>query len=242
MRGIFSNWRKQNLSKATLGKYFLYAIGEIFLITIGVLIAVKINQNQEHKRHSALRCQYLEELKYTFDYDIKDVKENISGIERWNPKITELIDAIQNNRLSEVDSLYKKFGTVGNFIFFGQRSKTKIEELKYSSVDLIGNRELRNKILFYQDGKIMFLMGIERRYNLVDEQVRLYYSKNFLGYHYGNAVPYNMDVIEQDNQFLSLLFQKADYNGRLKYAYQQILKEQKEIKPLIEQEIANNCN
>lgn len=243
MRGIFSNWRKQNLSKATLGKYFLYAIGEILLITIGVLIAVKINQSQENKRHVQLRCQYLEELNYTFDFDIKDIEENVSGLDSyWIPQIKEVLNAIEKKELAKLDSLEIKLNIISKFLWFGQRSKTKMEELKFSPVDLIGNRELKNKILLYQDEQIMFLKVIEKKYDALNEQIRKYYAENFVGYaYYNNVVPNDLVALEKDKLFFSLTYQKLIFSDWLNSTYKKILEEQYEIKKLIENEIEKNC-
>lgn len=242
MNTFLKRWRKENLNKEHIGKYLLYALGEILLITIGVLIAVNINERQANKQHSALRCQYLEELNYVFEYDIKDVEENILGFNMWNPKMIEVVNAIRNKQLGELDSLHEKLGTIPNFIFWGERSKTKMEELKNSNIDLIGNRKLKNKILLYQDEHIMYLKGIERRYNLVDEQIRQYYAKNFLGYAYEKAVPHSLENLQKDKEFLALTWQKLGFNSRLKNTYERILKEQIGIKVIIEKEIAKNCD
>lgn len=242
MNTFLKKWRKENLNKASIGKYFLYAIGEILLITIGVLIAVNINEWQTNKKNTILRCQYLEELNYVFEYDIKDVKENILGFDRWMPEMREVVIATRNNRLNQLDSLNEKLAIIGNFIFFGQRTRTKMDELKYSEIDLIGNRDLKNKILLYQDEQIMFLREIERRYNLVDEDLRQYYSKNIFGYQaVSEAIPYDLIKLENDNHFLSLVYQKYVLTGFLRSRYQLILNEQQEIQILIEKEIAKNC-
>lgn len=52
------------------GKYFKYAIGEIILVVIGILIALQINNwNQERKDHT-LEKEYLTRLKDDIKFDI----------------------------------------------------------------------------------------------------------------------------------------------------------------------------
>ena len=233
--------RRKSLNKEQIGKYLLYAIGEILLIIIGILIAVSINESVKNSETSKLRCIYLNELLYTFEYDIKDVEENIKAFEVWNPKLHKLHDALRENKLNELDSLYKKFGTVGNFISFGQRSKTKIEELKYSNINLIDNRVLKNKILLYQDEQVSFIRKLEPRYELIGEDIRKYYMKNFRGYNYGEAFPLNLKAIEGDNTYASLVYQRLRMNYLLKSHYDRLIIKQEEIKDLIIQEIEGNC-
>ena len=87
-------------------KYLIYALGEITLVVIGILLAVYINSRITENRSSKIRCTYLEELKFAFRYDIKDVEENIRAFEGWNPKLKSLLQALQDNTTSELDSLY----------------------------------------------------------------------------------------------------------------------------------------
>ena len=162
---FFRKIRYNLMSENKIGKYFKYAIGEIILVVIGILLAVYINEQITENRNNIVRCKYLEELKFTLEYDIEDIEENISGLEKWNPKLEKLISAIQNRQLADLDSLKDKIGTAAQFIFFVQRSKSKIEELKYSNIDLLTDRSLKNKILLYQDNEISSLREIERRYN-----------------------------------------------------------------------------
>ncbi|GMN06188.1 hypothetical protein MTsPCn5_15770 [Croceitalea sp. MTPC5] len=46
---LFKKIRRQHLGKNRIGKYLLYAIGEILLVVIGILIAVAINNSNERK-------------------------------------------------------------------------------------------------------------------------------------------------------------------------------------------------
>ena len=51
-------------------------------------LAVYINEQITENRNNIVRCKYLEELKFTLEYDIEDIEENISGLEKWNPKFS----------------------------------------------------------------------------------------------------------------------------------------------------------
>lgn len=211
------------------------------LIIIGILIAVNIDERVKSSKEEALRCTYLNELKYTFEYDINDVKGNIDALDNWNPKIHDLLNALREDTLEKTDSLYHKFGTVGNFVRFGQRSKTKIEELKYSNINLITNRELKNEILLYQDDRIAFIRYLESRYDLLGEDIRSYYAKNFRGYNYDPAYPVNIDEVKKDNFYFSLVYQRLKMNSFLKDNYSELIVEQEKINEMLNKEIEKNC-
>ena len=57
MKSIFSAFRSQQLSKGKFGSYGLYALGEIVLIVLGILVALGID-NWNNERKDRIREQY----------------------------------------------------------------------------------------------------------------------------------------------------------------------------------------
>lgn len=70
MINFFQKIRQELLSQNRVGKYLMYAIGEIILVVIGILIALQINNtNENHKKE--LRIQsYLKEIQRDLSLDI----------------------------------------------------------------------------------------------------------------------------------------------------------------------------
>ncbi len=50
MKKFFRKIRRSLLEEGKIGKYFKYAIGEIILVVIGILIALQINNWNENRR------------------------------------------------------------------------------------------------------------------------------------------------------------------------------------------------
>ncbi|MEQ9008451.1 MAG: DUF6090 family protein, partial [Ekhidna sp.] len=64
--------RRKLLSKKNkVTSYLLYAIGEIFLVVIGILIAVSINNLNERIKGRELELKYLKNIKLDLEKDIK---------------------------------------------------------------------------------------------------------------------------------------------------------------------------
>ncbi|MEM6700008.1 MAG: hypothetical protein AAF599_16515 [Bacteroidota bacterium] len=145
LRWIIKKTESEN--NRTIFQYILYAIAEIVLVLVGILLAVRIDALVNERREDKIRCIYLEELLAVMDEDITDVEGNIAAFEEWNPVIREVAQALVNSELNQLDSLPEKLGTIGNYINLIQGSSTKVDELKYSSTDLILNRKLKTKIL-----------------------------------------------------------------------------------------------
>lgn len=60
---FFRKIRKNLLSEGKTGKYFKYAISEIFLVVIGILIALQLNNWNDNNNKTKLGKQYLIEMK-----------------------------------------------------------------------------------------------------------------------------------------------------------------------------------
>lgn len=78
---FFRRIRQNILSKQKFGQYLLYAIGEIILVIIGILIALQINNWNQHKNNIAklesFILQYKEDLKLNvklFESEILDAQ------------------------------------------------------------------------------------------------------------------------------------------------------------------------
>ncbi|WP_203296762.1 DUF6090 family protein [Luteirhabdus pelagi] len=56
---FFRKIRQKNLSESKFGKYLLYAIGEIILVVIGILIALYINNTNEKRKEEEVEISYL---------------------------------------------------------------------------------------------------------------------------------------------------------------------------------------
>ncbi len=58
------------------GKYLLYAVGEIILVVIGILIALKINNWNESKQNENLEIAYLKGIKTNLIDDINELEKH----------------------------------------------------------------------------------------------------------------------------------------------------------------------
>ncbi|MEM5566162.1 hypothetical protein WNY78_13665 [Psychroserpens sp. AS72] len=85
---FFRKIRQKMLNENRFSKYLLYAIGEILLVVIGILIALQINNlNQSRQDQSQLKSS-LEFVKQNLNEDIKNLNKQIE----YNEHIQEAID------------------------------------------------------------------------------------------------------------------------------------------------------
>jgi len=66
---FFRKIRQQLMAEKKIGKYILYAVGEIVLVVIGIMIAVALNNNNQLKKTKAEEQSYLLALKEEFQFN-----------------------------------------------------------------------------------------------------------------------------------------------------------------------------
>ncbi len=102
---IFRNFRhKKTLERSK--SYFLYAIGEIILVVIGILIALYLNTRKEEFKEKQNEIVLLEKLKEENLYNIDLLKDNEDYHQKVPEKFYSLVDYLSENKLDSItDSL-----------------------------------------------------------------------------------------------------------------------------------------
>ena len=72
---FFRTIRQKMITEGKFSKYILYAIGEIVLVVIGILIALSINNWNEKRKDNILKQTFLLKLKSNLQDDISKFKE-----------------------------------------------------------------------------------------------------------------------------------------------------------------------
>ena len=74
---FFRKVRQKLLSENKFSKYLLYAIGEIILVVIGILIALQINIWNEQRKDRIEEANILRDIKGSISTDIQQLKLRI---------------------------------------------------------------------------------------------------------------------------------------------------------------------
>lgn len=143
---FFRQIRKQILTDNKLGKYLLYAFGEIILVVIGILIALSINNWNESRKEKALEKKVLVELKKSLENNYKEMLQDSIRRVNWN-KSSDVIISVLHSKAEYHDSL--------NIHFHNARlpgtnlslSTAGYEGLKNVGYNIISADILRNSIV-----------------------------------------------------------------------------------------------
>ena len=113
MINFFRKIRFDLMEKNKTGKYFKYAIGEIVLVVIGILIALSINNWNENRKNNDKETAILLNLKTEFETNKADLIQTIGR----NSKEYSLIKNILSFTGQPNDSLTKEDYTKASLIY-----------------------------------------------------------------------------------------------------------------------------
>ena len=161
---FFRKIRQQLLSENKFRKYLLYAIGEIILVVIGILIALQINTWNNNKQRHALELETLHEIKEALAQDTLVLRKNILRLEEKSRSSQVLIEHVENKRpyIADLDEImmdvyyHRGYNTFNNAAF---------ELLKERGFDIIQNTELRKSITKHYTTDLADISGLLSRLN-----------------------------------------------------------------------------
>ena len=101
---FFRKIRQRLLTENKFIKYLIYAIGEILLVVIGILIALQVNNWNEERKLRALELELLQEYQEELQYNYQELGTFQDNITKRLNHCRLIIDAIENESLY-MDSL-----------------------------------------------------------------------------------------------------------------------------------------
>lgn len=176
---VFRKIRYQLMSDNKTTRYFKYAIGEIALVMIGILLALQVNNWNEHRKELQLEKRFLSELILDLQSDSLTIAymKNVSNIQlKAKQKLT---DYFNQKTTYPNDSLSKFFNRQWRSLYSFNPITTTLDEMKSTgNIGVIKNLKLRRKILKVYNEYLLFKNYDERIYHTQqDETWKLLFSK-----------------------------------------------------------------
>ena len=192
------------MSQGAASKYSLYALGEIMLVVVGILIALQIDNWNQHQQKRQAEQKILEQIKVSLSEDLDMFESSHGTLLKTIRRIERLQEVIEFN--ADSDSLAILCGAAYGIFRFDFNSAA-FEELKSTGFDLISHdriRELIIRVYEIHHNTIQHRNNIED--NVVLEAMRPYYLSNFSKIRFlESATPKNEGAIYQDEYFANLI-------------------------------------
>ena len=135
-----------------MSKYFKYAVGEILLVVIGILIALQINNWNEQRKNGLKEAVLLKQI----NRDFRSNKVQLDSIKLYHIRALEGCDALMKimpfkEERSTIDSLIKYSPQIFNIKTFNPSNGSVEALISSSTFDLIQNDSLRNLLVSWKD-------------------------------------------------------------------------------------------
>ena len=232
------------MEKNRTGKYLKYAIGEIILVMIGILLAIQANQWRQNIAQDKLEIKLLNEVQKGMLNDQVDVNENLKA--RYGHKVIGRNQEKCINWLNDstheipIDSLTIYFSISFRTTSF-LVTNAPFDALKEFGLNNMNNDSLKYEIqMLYDVHYPEYRRTINRYYELHGEALGK--GENYfedLGFPTRKMKPYDIKALKKDKPFLFSLIRLRSLNEQLIYYNNGILEKQSKILKMLDQELQN---
>ena len=188
-------------------KYFKYAIGEIVLVVIGILIALQINNWNEQRKERLEEKELLEQLKSEFQSNLEQLDQKIVIRERMIQSSIKLLYYIDHPAERNNDSILKHAGQI---VLAPTFDPIVNDIISSGRIQLIQNNILKEKLSRWTSELIQVTeeeqAWLNFRTNYYGPALLKYYSyRNIIDGYWKNNMPSQFELDEDiDNDNLSL--------------------------------------
>ena len=143
---FFRRIRQQLLSNNKFSKYLLYAIGEIVLVVIGILIALQINQIAENKKTNKTRQEYYTQLLEDLYKDKLLAEETLQRFQTDLNEYNAYLKLYENPELPP-KQVYENLMALNLVTITLSFNSNTIESLRSSGEIILIPLDIRNKLI-----------------------------------------------------------------------------------------------
>jgi len=240
---FFRNIRQKLLNEGKTTNYLKYAIGEIVLVVIGILIALQINNWNENQKNKIIGKQYLRGIKEDLKEDLIHA-DSILILQSYNISVISSIDSVlyrkyghQNNKIK---NLFIKPDSLTIDFLFNRNTSFRPTNGTYKSLiadgksGLISNKQLFQKIQQIYDGDHARLTSTYEAIKMIEQKINWAYPFEAQNWTYN-------DLKKAKNE--KIFYNLVDFTEE-KYWYASniisIIESSQKVISLIEKELSND--
>ena len=201
---FFRKIRQNLLSEGKTGKYFKYAIGEVVLVVIGILIALNINNWNEKQKDRVIEQDILVQLLEEYETNLKQLENKIQLRNIIIKSSIEVLGYIDSPININKDSLIKKIATLRYDPTFDPIQNDLISS---GNIRLIQNKNLR-KMLSNWSSDVVAVQEMESQWEKIRSETNIPYMIK-LGI-YRDIIDITTKEISLEHWLLDNI-QKSDY-------------------------------
>jgi len=237
---IFRKFRQNMIKENKTSKYVLYAIGEIILVVIGILIALSINNWNGNRKLQNEELNLLLDIKSDLVVTLKNLKTD--SLDNHNYIIQyDKIEHYVYNDLPYSNELDSVFGVL-TFWNSPYITSTAYKSLQSKGLDLIKNEKIKSDIInIYEVVYITLINDYDKaEWNLNQTVVTPFVAKHIRRINGKSLIlarPNNFENLKQNEEFLNILSMVIRLRKRGLKFYREVINDTSNLIDEIETEI-----
>ena len=164
---LFRDMRRGLLKGERFKIYFLYAIGEIVLVMLGILLALRVNNLNEARLEKRTSVQFYQNFNRQILEDQSVLQSTLSYNNHYKGQIEYAIGIIETNDRSLVDTLGYIAMNLSKYSDFDRMGNIYQSIVNSGEVKLIKNNEIAEKIQILEETFGYFNRMEEIHYDLI---------------------------------------------------------------------------
>jgi len=200
---FFRHIRKTLISENKMGKYFKYAVGEIILVMIGILLALQVNTWNTNRKNAIKEQQFMERFKLDTEANILELNRIIAKSERTHFAMDSVL---QEYKTSRFNLTLKELG----YLLMKGRNFTVYQTSDGTVNDIVGSAQLdiiTNDAIRYAIGSWQANLKALREWEKIDRETADTYRARLNTY---------LDIVNyQDGNMLAKESKEAMFNDRV---------------------------
>lgn len=165
---LFNKTRKKLLTENKMGRYLKYAIGEIILVMIGILLALQVNTWNENRLLKREELQLMKSLHKEFSKNQTLFDGHFGNQLKKNEGIKTVMSI--KARFFAIDSLKILLGTVTGAPTFDPSQGIYNAAINSGKIELISNDSLKERISGFKDLLIDYREDEDNAFNFATQK------------------------------------------------------------------------
>lgn len=247
MLRFFRTIRKKLIDEDNVRRYLLYAIGEILLVVIGILIALQINNWNQHQIERSEEIRLLESIRVDIQQDTEQLSDIIEQATLRQAQADSIVSLLFQKENPHVDDFVRlNRSSIGFENHFQVNSGTFDESQSAGSVKFIQDDNLRQQIFsYYRDTKRAYTD--RNTVKQIYEEVFPIFFRKIVATKPGitiwkdvqtNLPPLDIEELAQDPDYIAMLVTKAASEMFQIQDWQQFLEDAEQLDDRIQSELA----
>ncbi|NVK48582.1 MAG: hypothetical protein HWE09_02360 [Cyclobacteriaceae bacterium] len=245
MLHFFRTIRKKLIEQDKVRNYIWYALGEIFLVMIGILLALQVNNWNSERLDRKTSIEYHKRMVYDIDVLVKRLEDESVRASAINKNLSQTVLILEKGEFNDstaaiVDFALTRYFQITAFSF----QIASYEEMKATGqLALIDNLELRQKLYsyaIYASTISSIVDQFTRNVNSGDDLFNKYIRLKIENQEQNSIIEYDLEAISGDPVFINTL-SKLSYNwDSYLYFTGTIITQLQKLREDIQQELSLN--